>query len=347
MNYQNLNNPDYWAKRAEDKASAFWEKEEKVEEKLRQAYLSALEDIKKEYSSVLSKYGDGNLVDYTTMNKNLTASELKLHKVKVADLIAKYKDLSDESILLEIEKLGKYRKLSRLQAQMHNIELILIELGIKEEELIGTHLEDTFEESYYQTIYQIQHGTSIGLSFTLLNSRAIEEAIKYQWAGAMFSENIWASKDTLLKNLKKTITDGIIRGESYWKMTSNLHKTMDSSGYSNCLRIIRTETAHIIEEASAKGYQESGIVDQYTIIATLDSKTSKTCQSLDGKVFNLKDKQVGTNYPPLHPNCRTTVAPYFKETTVEQRIAREEDGKNYYVDGSMTYKEWSEKYLKK
>ena len=38
----------------------------------------------------------------------------------------------------------------------------------------------------------------------------------------------------------------------------------------------------------------------------LDSRTSKICNELDGKRFKVKDRQAGTNYPPMHPFCRST-----------------------------------------
>lgn len=38
----------------------------------------------------------------------------------------------------------------------------------------------------------------------------------------------------------------------------------------------------------------------------MDSRTRKICNELDGKKFKVKDRQAGTNYPPMHPFCRST-----------------------------------------
>ncbi len=62
---------------------------------------------------------------------------------------------------------------------------------------------------------------------------------------------------------------------------------------------------------------------------------SKTCQSQDLKVYDLKDFQVGVTAPPFHPNCRTTTVPYFKDLE-GTRI----DGQYNYVPKDMNYKEW-------
>lgn len=49
-------------------------------------------------------------------------------------------------------------------------------------------------------------------------------------------------------------------------------------------RLVTTEFGHINEEATAKGYEESGI-DQYEYMATLESHTCMVCAHLDGQIF--------------------------------------------------------------
>ena len=45
-------------------------------------------------------------------------------------------------------------------------------------------------------------------------------------------------------------------------------------------------------------------VQQYRIVATLDSKTSDICQRLDGMVFDMEDYEPVDTAPPFHVNCR-------------------------------------------
>lgn len=93
-------------------------------------------------------------------------------------------------------------------------------------------------------------------------------------------------------------------------------------------------------------YKESGVVDQYEILATLDGITSDVCREMDGKVFKLSEQEVGVTYPPFHVNCRTTTVPYFDdEDDVGERIARDEDGQAYYVPGDMTYEQWKKDHV--
>ena len=89
-------------------------------------------------------------------------------------------------------------------------------------------------------------------------------------------------------------------------------------------------------------------MERYEILATLDSHTSDICQEMDGKVFEMKDYEVGTTAPPFHPNCRSTTIPYFDDefTEDEERSARDDDtGKTYYVPTDMKYEEWEKKFV--
>ena len=54
------------------------------------------------------------------------------------------------------------------------------------------------------------------------------------------------------------------------------------------------------------------VVEKYEFLAAIDSRTSPQCREHNGATYLLKDAKVGTNYPPLHPNCRSTVIPVLE-----------------------------------
>ncbi len=92
-------------------------------------------------------------------------------------------------------------------------------------------------------------------------------------------------------------------------------------------------------------------ISQYQILATLDSRTSWICQDMDGVIIPLSEKEVGVNYPPFHPNCRTTTIPYFEPDEIDEqfgigtRLAKDENGKYMEIPANIAYKQWKEKYL--
>jgi SPP1 gp7 family putative phage head morphogenesis protein len=77
-------------------------------------------------------------------------------------------------------------------------------------------------------------------------------------------------------------------------------------------RLIRTEGARITEEATKQAYQEAKIEKyQYDAVPYEKGRSSEICQELNGQIFLLSEAQSGVNYPPMHPNCRSTTIPVF------------------------------------
>lgn len=99
---------------------------------------------------------------------------------------------------------------------------------------------------------------------------------------------------------------------------------------------------HAAEEATAQFYKDSDI-EQYQYLATLESHTCDQCAHLDERIFNVKDKREGINYPLIHPYCRCTTVPYDKDLPdIETRWSRDpETGKGIYVSG-MSFNQWKQ-----
>ena len=124
-----------------------------------------------------------------------------------------------------------------------------------------------------------------------------------------------------------------IRGTARMKYSDGLLARNET----NARAIIRTSVQHVATTARQATWAENDdILDGYEIIATLDSKTSQICRSLDHKFFKIGEGPV----PPLHPNCRSTTIPHIKK---EYRIDTGDgtrSSKDGYVAGSTTYYEW-------
>ena len=106
-------------------------------------------------------------------------------------------------------------------------------------------------------------------------------------------------------------------------------------------RLVMTEQAFIASAAQRDAFNDLD-VEEYEIVATLDSHTSAICAEMDGKHFPMKEFQPGVTAPPFHPYCRSVTVPYFDdEFSLGKRAARDvETGETYYVPDNMTYKEW-------
>ena len=73
-----------------------------------------------------------------------------------------------------------------------------------------------------------------------------------------------------------------------------------------------TEQAFISSAAQKDAFNDLD-VEEFEIVATLDSHTSDICREMDGKHFPMKDFQPGVTAPPFHVWCRSTTVPYFDD----------------------------------
>ncbi|GFZ26619.1 minor capsid protein [Lactobacillus corticis] len=113
-------------------------------------------------------------------------------------------------------------------------------------------------------------------------------------------------------------------------------------------RLVITEMGHAAEQATAQFYKDSDI-EQYQYLATLESHTCDQCAHLDERIFYVKDKVEGLNYPLIHPYCRCTTVPYIKDLPdVQSRWYRGKDGKGHWMknkdssqnSNSLSFSEW-------
>ena len=102
----------------------------------------------------------------------------------------------------------------------------------------------------------------------------------------------------------KLLPSGLIAGKNPRVLARAIKNVFGQSTY-NCERLMRTEMARVQTEAQRQSFVRNGF-DQYEFIA--NSKRCDICAECDGKHFNVDDMMPGENAPPMHPNCRCSVA---------------------------------------
>ena len=148
------------------------------------------------------------------------------------------------------------------------------------------------------------------LSFSQINERAVKQALNRNWSGKSFSSRIWSNTDKLAEEVKKVLIEGELKGSGVNDMAAEIMRRFSVGAY-QARRLIRTEASYVTNQASLEAYRENGD-ERYEYIAIIDDKTSEICEDLDGEIFLVKDAKVGVNFPPMHPNCRSTTAPVVK-----------------------------------
>jgi SPP1 gp7 family putative phage head morphogenesis protein len=187
-------------------------------------------------------------------------------------------------------------------------------------------------------------GTGYDFAFSTLDDNLVKSVMSEAWSGKNYSSRIWGNTDILAETVSEIVGGALLSGQSYAKTSRQLRERFNVAKY-YADRLVRTECNYFHNQADAMAYEEMD-VDKYVFVAVLDTRTSTICQNLDNEVIDLKDKQVGVNYPPMHPNCRSTTRAYMGEEiekTLQRRARNPVTGENEVI-GNISYKEWAEKH---
>ncbi|MHB8034692.1 phage head morphogenesis protein [Clostridium botulinum] len=333
---------DYWKKRSEVVAGKQFKKVDNYILSTHLEYMEALSSIQKDIEVFYSRFSQNNEVTLAEARKLLNSNELREFKMDLKEFTRKAKDNNNLQWEKELNNVSYKVRVTRLQALQTQIRNQIENLYTKQQSEATNLLGGIYEDTYYRNIFEVHKGLGIGINFAKLDTNTINKVITEPWHGDNYSNRIWNNKEKLIMELQTNLTQSFIRGDSIDKTSKTIAERMEV-GKSRARTLVNTESANIVSKATFNSYIGSGIVKEYEILATLDLHTSKICRSLDGKVFKVSEKEIGVNAPPFHPNCRTTIIPYFQDAIDEERIARDYEDKVYYVDGNMTYKEWYDK----
>ncbi|VIF57472.1 minor head protein [Clostridioides difficile] len=294
-----------------------------------------------------NRFTENEGISLLEAKKLLNTRELEEFKWSVEEYIRHGKENAiNQKWMKELENASARVHITRLEALKLQIQQQVEVLYGNELDSVDKLMRDIYTSGYYHTAFNVQQGVNVGWSLMSLDTNRINKVISKPWTsdGLNFSERIWGKhRPALVNELLTKLTQSIIRGENPKKLVNDFAKRFKVSK-SQAKNLIMTESA-FFASASRKDCFNDLDVEKYEIIATLDLRTSNICRELDGKVFDMKDYQVGITAPPFHCRCRTTTAPWFEDEE-GYRAARGEDGKTYYVPSSMKYNEWYEKYVK-
>lgn len=251
-----------------------------------------------------------------------------------------------EALLNAINSAGAYRyRITRIEELNRDINRQCRELYKTENRHITSALRNVAEDSYYHEIFSIQKGTGLGFSFSKFPRQDVDRILRASWSGGNYSQRIWKDVSGMTARLKSELLVSMLSGRSGEKTARIFQEQFGVNAFC-ARRIVRTESAYVANAAQKSAYSEAGI-ERYRFVATLDSRTCECCAALDGKVFDLAKAKPGTNYPPMHPFCRSTTIADFgvEELKGLERRAKDKDGNTVKVPAGMSYEEWHRKFV--
>ena len=233
-------------------------------------------------------------------------------------------------------------QLSRLENIDEQLTSLLAQYATSESDKLESSLSTQYKQTYMHSIYLTQlEQAKLSSNFANVNEYQVKQIVHKPWRGSDFSKRIWKNYTEVLPNeLGDALLRGSVLGHSHEQIFKMMRQRLKDVEDYQLHRLIITEMGHVAETATAEAYKEEG-VDQYQYLATLESHTCDECAHLDEKIFDLKDKVEGLNYPLIHPYCRCTTMPYIEGfPDSSERWARDpETGKGYYVD-NMDFETW-------
>lgn len=341
------------------KSSAYWQKRFSALEnaqnqygqntfyQIEPAFDKAERQIQAQIEAWYARYASNNGITLAEARKQLSAAELKELQWDVREYI-KYgqENAMNQQWMKELENASARFHISRLEAlKLRTQQSLEVAFG-NELDSLDDMVKRLYQSGYYHTCFEVQKGFNIGWEIGQIDERKLQKVISKPWAadGKTFSDRVWQLKTTMVNELHQQMTRTIIQGkapdEAIKSMTKYLQNKTKNAKY-NAGRLVMTEQAFISSAAQKDAFNDLD-VEEFEIVATLDSHTSDICREMDGKHFPMKDFQPGVTAPPFHVWCRSTTVPYFDDEWGRsgERAARGEDGKTYYVPADMTYPEW-------
>ena len=265
----------YWEDREKELYKLYEKESNTVVKDLKKAYLKSFTDIKTEIKAY--KYDHGSYEE--TAANNLLA--------KIEAILKSLFELEENTLSTNI--------MTFYETNKARVGKFLQDAGITD---LVVETVDAFGNVVKETRNM--------LTYAVHNVQAVENVLKEKFLGHNFSSRIWNNKAKLSFTLKSSLTEGLIRGESYAKIANRINKQMGTSFY-NCERLARTELKRAVDKSKLDKYAEAGIT-QYKLRTAHDNRVCEKCKPLDGKIFNISDAKPGVNYL-LHPNCREVIIP--------------------------------------
>lgn len=342
-----MRNAEYWAERAINETLMGERSVLDYEASLLEAYTLALREVQKSIDLMFSRYATNNKITYAEARKRLTTPELKEFQTLVNKWLKEAQAGNwDSSYLTYLEKLAKAKYVSRLEMLEADIRYQIELIENNKYQDMTTMMTNNYYAAYYERYHTVALGVETLVRFNAVDRLGVETAVKTRWSTYSYSQAVWNDRDRLVQAIQRIIPQSFSRGLNSRQLGDLIAKEMGTSK-NRGRTLARTEVNYICNKADLDVYNACGLT-YYQYLATLDMRTSEICRGMDGTIHKVSQAKVGTNFPPLHPNCRSTTVPYFEgeDDGDLERVAKDETtGQSIRVPRRMTQEEFINTYV--
>jgi SPP1 gp7 family putative phage head morphogenesis protein len=301
----------YWEDRAVKRLVASEQIGNQAIKQVSDIYTQALNNLRIEINNVYKNYSNKTNISIPDLTRILDGAEKGRFLVSIQE---KMRSLGFS--VNQVYKPEYIARITRLEALQEQIYWAVKNIAPKEYLTTTPKYAQVIKTTYDSMMGDLANKVGINSSFAHLDLGVMKEMLNAKWEGRNYSESIWGNVDGLANRLPMIIGGALLSGEGTEK-TQRILRTEFGVGIYESARLVRTETNYFNNQADAQTYQDVGI-ERYRFSAVMDGITSKICKEHNGHIYNLRDKIVGVNYPPLHHNCRSTTEPVLAGETEAQ-----------------------------
>lgn len=311
---------EYWRKREEENLKANRKSEAEYEKAINDTYKYMLDQIQKEINGFYAKYARAEGITLSEAKRRVSKLDIEEYGRKAARYV-KTKDFSKQAND-EMRIYNATMKINRLELLKANIGLELV-AGFDE-------LQKYFEEKLTdRTMDEFKRQSGILGRTVQNNEKAAHAVVNASFKNATYSDRIWMYQGMLKAELDSLLKTGLIQGKHPTELARHLQKRFGVSAY-NANRLMVTELARVQTEVQKQSFIRNGFT-QYTFLAI--GTACEACRALDEKHFDIDKMMPGENAPPMHPNCRCSVAAYMDDESYEEWL-------DTYKEHGMDFETW-------
>ena len=298
----NLNHLDYWSERSDEIFRYLDRKDIDFFAELNKVYQEQANEMQKAFYDFVSKYSENGSMSYQEALQRLKGTDLSDYRANAK----KYREQAEKDPEL-LERLNEQYTTARA-TRLESLQLdMLFRAGIAR----GIIAEKF--ENYLQKMALMGYKKAMSGRTGTINEPALKELVKTPFNGYNYSQQLWGNTDNLVKDLKKVLKTGFVRGDHPRTMARDLARKYKVAN-SRAETLVRTDGTMIVNRSAIQRYKDAGL-KYYRILVHLDNRTTEICKRIhaEDKRYLIDEMQVGVNAPPFHFGCRSGVMPDEEE----------------------------------
>lgn len=339
----NLNHLDYWSERSDEIFRYLDRKDIDFFAELNKVYQEQANEMQKAFYDFVSKYSENGSMSYQEALQRLKGTDLSDYRANAK----KYREQAekDPELLKRLNEQYTTARATRLESlQLDMLFRAGVARGIIAEKF----------ESYLQKMALMGYKKAMSGRTGTINEPALKELVKTPFNGYNYSQQLWGNTDNLVKDLKKVLKVGFVRGDHPRTMARDLAQRYKVAN-SRAETLVRTDGTMIVNRSAIQRYKDAGL-KYYRILVHLDNRTTEICKRIhaENKRYLIDEMQVGVNAPPFHFGCRSGVMPdeeelnsSFIEKKIDVQTPDYEKYKTLSEDEIAKMQEWSDSVFNK